>query len=79
MNTKENVLKILLETGVPLWRWGRGSAKEIDDLIEEVEQGDSTVIKEGNDAFRKVAVACVDVYYKNGGRVCKLRRRRAGI
>ncbi|HAP37401.1 hypothetical protein A2574_04095 [Candidatus Shapirobacteria bacterium RIFOXYD1_FULL_38_32] len=76
MKTKENTLKILLETGVPLWRWGRGAAKEIGDLMEEVEQGDSIVTEEKGKALRKVAVACVDVYYRKGEKELRLREDR---
>jgi hypothetical protein len=76
MKTKENTLKILLETGVPLWRWGKGKTKKIGDLMEEVEQGDSIVTKENGGALRKVAVACVDVYYREGGKMCRLKEDR---
>ncbi len=62
----EALKRLLLESGVDISNWGQGTAKPVEKLQKEIDEGECVLMKnEKGELIRKVSLACVYVYYKN--------------
>ncbi len=72
---KPQLIVVLNRLGIALNTWGDETkkTKTVDDLFRDIQAGNSELIEEGGQLFRKVDVAAVDIYYREGVISEKLR------
>lgn len=51
--------------GIKTGSWGRGSAKTVGHLAEEIEEGETVLFEENGELTRQIQVAGVNVFYQN--------------
>lgn len=59
---KQHIIDLINQYGIYTAVWGNGTNKSIDDLIAEVDAGESTLAVKGGELLRTVGVAGVTVY-----------------
>lgn len=74
---KSKLVALLRAHKVPIEKWGIGEAKDVSHLLDEINAGE-TILKEGRwrgemCLFRNVRVCIVQVYYRNGDQIFRLR------
>lgn len=55
--------KKLEDAGIDTSVWGKGSAKTIEHLQNEIDKGEATLIEVDNELLRKVIVGNADIFY----------------
>lgn len=61
----ENVLmEALKQHGVPVDRWGSGSAKTVSRLLGEIEAGETTLVKDGRELLRRTRFVALTVTHQ---------------
>lgn len=73
----DDLKKVLLESGVSIEEWGEGSAKTVNHLFDEIIEGETILIREGEELIRKVAVARATVVHTlpSGEKLSLVERR----
>lgn len=72
--TKENLLEFLDNNRIPYQTWGKGSAKTVDDLLQELNEDASVlVVNEREEVIRKSYGVIIDVFYRDATVLFKLR------
>lgn len=71
--TKEDIQKLLEEHHVPFEEWGKGSAKTLDHLVKEVQQGESELAVSSVTLIRRVRIAWIHVYCEVNGKTYRLK------
>ena len=67
--TLEGLRNYLSTYGIPVDSWGKGSAKTLDHLLEEINEGETVLVERerGTEVLREIKVASITVlYHKNG-------------
>lgn len=62
----ENLKMILGRYGIHVGNFGKGSAKKLEDLLEEVLAGETLLVEHKKELLRLVRVAGVNVFYNDG-------------
>ncbi|EKD42919.1 MAG: hypothetical protein ACD_72C00533G0001 [uncultured bacterium] len=72
------VLKAQLQNnGIDLSKWGQGDAKTIEQLFEEIEEGETELIKDiDGKLVRKVLGVGADIYYVDGDKTFRLKEEK---
>jgi 8-oxo-dGTP pyrophosphatase MutT (NUDIX family) len=71
MNRAE-LRQILIEHRVPVLTWGQGVSKTLEHLLNEINEGESTLVKDGETLVKKESGVTVTVLYSNGEQSWKL-------
>jgi hypothetical protein len=66
--TKSQLAILLRRNGIDLDQFGRGRAKSLRDLLEEVRTGEASLIEKGGQLTRRVRVIGIDVFAYIDGR-----------
>ena len=61
---------------ISLDQWGKGSAKTLDHLLEEIEAGETVLVEEQGELVRKLGFVGVIIYYEDGSGRYKLREEK---
>jgi ADP-ribose pyrophosphatase YjhB (NUDIX family) len=69
---RDELIKILEENRIPIAMWGRGKAKTVEHLFEEVEAGETELDLSSGKLVRKVKVVALDVFYTHGDKTLVL-------
>ncbi len=69
---KQEVILLLKKHNIPFERWGTGTAKTLNHLVEEIMEGETLLEEnESGELVRTVSIIYINVYYsdtKTGGR-----------
>ncbi len=67
---RDALIHKLKSSGIPLEQWGRGKAKTIDHLLEEINSEETKLLPgQGRSLLRTVQVASITVTYDDGTKV----------
>lgn len=66
------LLAFLYEHGVTVDGWGKGKAKTVDHLLQEMNSGEARITKVGNQLIREAEGVVVHTYFDLRGKVLKL-------
>lgn len=65
----------LFEYGIDIMRFGTGSAKSLNDLLMEIENGEAELVEWDGQLIRLLAVLDINVFTDVGGRRCLVEDR----
>jgi hypothetical protein len=61
----QEIEKQLNDSGIDMSLYGQGKAKTIKDLVKEIEDNETVLVKENGKLLRKVQVGNVEIFYTN--------------
>jgi len=61
----ENLKSLLGRYGISVDNFGKGKAKRLEDLLGEIQAGETTLVEHKNELLRLVRVAGVNVFYND--------------
>lgn len=81
MNMKKLTIELLKaqlqNNGIDLSKWGQGDAKTVEQLFEEIEEGETELIKDiDGKLVRKVLCVGADIYYTDGDKTFRLKEEK---
>jgi len=71
--TQEKLIEFLKAGNVSINEWGKGEAKTIEHLLEEINSGEAEISYKDGKILRIAYGAVLDVYYRDGNRILKLK------
>ena len=72
VTSQKSLTEMLRTYEMPLDLWGVGDAKTLEDLYNEINEGESQLVDENGELVRKTKVLAVDVYCHIEGKTYKL-------
>jgi len=70
---REGLVELLKKYDVPFDSWGTGESKTAEHLLSEINLGESDLVEERGILVKKSFVAAINVYYKQGDKIFKLK------
>lgn len=70
--SEAEVRALLEQFRVPVFEWGRGEAKTLQDLLDEIAAGESRLEVHEEALLRHIEGSAIDVYFDDGRAVLKL-------
>jgi hypothetical protein len=65
-NKRVEAEQLLRRYNMPLDQWGKGEAKTLDNLLEEIENGEAVLIEdEAGELVREISVVWMTVFYSD--------------
>ena len=62
--TEDAVKEVLRQFGIPVDRWGKGSAKTVASLLNEIKVGETTLTEDGRELLRRTGFVALTVTYQ---------------
>jgi hypothetical protein len=69
---KTALVTFLMAHGVPLSEWGKGKARSVNQLLEEIESSEAEINAKEGKVIRTIQVVLIDIFFLEGERPLKL-------
>jgi hypothetical protein len=75
-SSEDELFRRLNDLGIKTENWGKGNAKNVSDLLEEIEEKETVLYRKDNRLLREIKVAGVNVFFRRGKDLYRLREDR---
>lgn len=74
-STEDAIKEVLRQFGIPVDRWGSGSAKTVANLLDEIEAGETTLVKDEQELLRKTGFVALNIICQGTDGVLELYKK----